>query len=171
MPVRRFLRNSQSNLVAYIILNLYNIRMVISLARSNKKTHKKENPYKHRKVKNALKHEHLPKYMWTQPKFSEEIKRINPNIDITKIPLNVMRELFLLCQEEHHIDEYKSIYFFFLNKEYIRTLTQKDVDELSKVHLGRVKQGKGKDEYNKKEIERCREVLPLKWRYRNEFKY
>ena len=45
----------------------------------NKK--KKTNPYKKRKVKNALKHHLLPKYMWTRAKLTKEIKRINPNID------------------------------------------------------------------------------------------
>ena len=145
-----------------------------------KKTHKKDNPYKHRQVKKALRREHLPKHMWTRDKFTEEVKLINPNIDISKIPLNVMKELFLLYKEEHRIDEYQSIYFFFLNKEYIKTLTPKDVDEMSKMRLRKEKpsqdkySGKAKSnkaQYNKDDIKRCRELLPPKWRYYDEFKH
>lgn len=145
-----------------------------------KKTHKKDNPYKHRQVKKALRREHLPKYMWTRDKFTEEVKLINPNIDISKIPLNVMKELFLLYKEEHRIDEYHSIYFFFLNKEYIKALTPKDVDEMSKMRLRKEKPSKDKSsgnaksnkaQYNKDDIKRCRELLPPKWRYYDEFEH
>lgn len=93
-----------------------------------KSKNKKPNPYKQRKVKNALKHHRLPKYMWTRAKLTKEIKRINPNIDCSALPLQILKELFLNYKEEYRRDDYHSIYFFDLNREYIQTLTQDDIN-------------------------------------------
>lgn len=98
---------------------------------SNYKSKKKKtNPYKQRKVKNALKHQCLPKYMWTRANLTKEIKRINPNIDCSALPLQILKELFLNYKEEYRRDDYHSIYFFDLNREYIQTLTQDDINNL-----------------------------------------
>ena len=110
-----------------------------------KKKRTKENPYKQTKVYNALKHEHLPQYMWTRAKFTKEIKRINPNIDCSIVSLGVLKEVFLLYKEDYNTP-YKAIYFFGLNKEYIKQLTQDDVYNLSL-----------------ETVESCQRLLPKQW--------
>ena len=88
------------------------------------------NYYQAYKIKQKMRHTHLPMRIWTKAKFLSEISRVNSTIDCKAIPLDWLKDNLLEYKGSCQVDQYKDMYFYGLNRERVKALRQDDIDTI-----------------------------------------
>ena len=73
----------------------------------------------------------MPISKWSKSEILFAVEGINPDIDISRINLNTLREKFLKRSGWHHTSMlYNVTVFYSIDEEYVKELTQNDVDNI-----------------------------------------
>lgn len=72
-----------------------------------------------------------PLSKWTKSSFVDAIKEINPNISVSRLNVETLRKDFLTHTGWHHTSkQYNITNFYGINEDYVKSLTQEDVNAI-----------------------------------------
>ncbi len=83
-------------------------------------------------AREAYENGEMPLSKWSKAEIINAISEINPDINCSKIFLEVLKEKFLEKKSWHHTSKfYNETDFYALNEDYVRKLTQDEVDNIA----------------------------------------
>lgn len=82
----------------------------------------------------------MPISKWSKADIVYEVSRINPDIDISKLNIDTLKQKFLRRSSWHHTSMYyNKTDFYAVNEKYVKSLTQQDVDSIAEKQVAKPK--------------------------------